>query len=194
MMAVGSGMIEKMLSGETGSSDINFETIAWTLFFSILYSYSIALAYRLTYRGPAYSRNFAQSIILLGVLVSIVIAVVGNSVARAFGVFGALSIIRYRVPMHDPKDLTYVLGSVVIGLACGVGEYIEAGFATLVLISLLTVMHLSSLGLGPPDSMEGKKHKKDDEPTAEVSASGEPLPDHEKKKHKKHHDKDEDDD
>jgi hypothetical protein len=127
------------------------------LVFATVYCYLIALTYRLTYQGQEYRRNFAHSIILLGVLVAMVIALIGNNFARAFGVFGALAIICYRVPVDNAKDLTIILSSVVIGLTCGVGQYLEAGAATLFIIALIALMRVSSLGLGEPDHHKLKR-------------------------------------
>lgn len=198
---------------ETGHT-IDIQQTLVTLAFATIYSYVVALGYRRTYSGKKYSANFAHSIILLGVLISIVIAIIGNSVARAFGVAGALSVIRYRVPINDPKDIVYVLGSVVVGLACGVQEYPEAGLATVVFVFLAWVLHAAPLGLdAPPEEPEPpepaddgekkkKKHKHHDETPAPapVAAIGEvptpspavlPTPepaneDEEHHKHKKH--------
>ena len=133
-----------------GSNDeIQLGFVFWILVVATLYSFLIALMYRFTFKGVEYSQNFAQSIVILGVLVAIVISLIGDNVARAFGVFGALSIIRYRVPIKDPKDLTYILAAVVIGLACGVGELMEAGVATLFLLVLIKVLYDHDLWLGP---------------------------------------------
>ncbi|QDU60097.1 hypothetical protein Pan216_09340 [Planctomycetes bacterium Pan216] len=142
--------MDAFLHDMVGKSDeIKLQFVFWILIFSTFYSFLIALMYRITFKGEAYSQNFAQSIVILGVLVAIVISLIGGSVARAFGVFGALSIIRYRVPIKDPKDLTYVLAAVVIGLACGVGELFEAGVATVFLLILIRVLYDHDLWLGP---------------------------------------------
>lgn len=149
-----------------------------TLCFATLYSYFIAFTYRKTYQGTDYNRNFAQSVVILGVLVSLVIAIIGNSIARAFGVFGALTIIRYRVPMRDPKDIVFILASVVVGMACGVKEYPEAGLATLFVVALVVAMYWSSLGLGPAPQPEekGKKDKKKKKHKGEAAMGVVPTP------------------
>ncbi|MGE3804239.1 MAG: DUF4956 domain-containing protein [Gemmataceae bacterium] len=177
------------LEGHGGQ--IDFTQAIVTLLFATIYSYAIAFTYAKTFSGKKFSRNFAHSIILLGVLVSLVIAIIGNSVARAFGVFGALSIIRYRVPIRDPKDITFVLASVVVGLACGVQEYPEAGIATLFLIILVTIIYRFPLGLtGAGGQVEPEHDELSDE--ADFDEDG---PDHEvkKKKKKKNKHKDEED-
>src|SRR5699024_11348849 len=60
--------------------------------------------YKKTHTGARYSQSFVQTIIIMGVTVSVVMIVIGNNVAVAFGLVGAFSIIRFRSAMSDPKD------------------------------------------------------------------------------------------
>jgi uncharacterized membrane protein YhiD involved in acid resistance len=62
---------------------------------------------------------------------AVVMLVVGSSVARAFGIVGAASLVRYRAKIDDPKDAGIMLSTLGIGLASGVGLYFLAIFATL---------------------------------------------------------------
>lgn len=120
-------------------------------------SYAFALLYRLTYRGKKpYNRDFALSIVLLGALVSTVISLIGHSVTRALGVWGAFSVIRfYRLRVNDGMDLVFVLAAVVIGLACGVGEVVEAVMASAVICVLILLFHFAPMGLDAPPSSKG---------------------------------------
>jgi hypothetical protein len=117
-------------------------------------SYVFALLYRITYRGKkAYNRDFALSLVFLGALVSTVISLIGHSLPRALGVWGAFSVIRfYRLKVSDGIDLSFVLAAVVIGLACGVGEIVEAVMATAVIAGLILLFHLAPMGLSGPAS------------------------------------------
>lgn len=127
-------------------------------------SYAFALLYRITYRGKkAYNRDFALSLVLLGALVSTVVSLIGHSVTRALGVWGAFSVIRfYRLKVSDGLDVTFALAPVVIGLACGVGEVVEAVMASAVICLLILLFHFFPMGLDGP---VGKKT--DDTPDAE---------------------------
>ena len=116
-------------------------------------SYAFALLYRITYRGKkAYNRDFALSLVLVGALVSTVVSLIGNSVTRALGVWGAFSVIRfYRLKVNEGTDLAFALAPVVIGLACGVGEVVEAVIASAVICALILLVHFFPMGLeGPP--------------------------------------------
>ena len=91
----------------------------------------ISWLYRCTYRGPGYSVGFVNSIILLAMITSIVIMVIGNSLARAFGLVGAMSIIRFRTAIKDTQDIVYVFFGLSVGLAAGVGYHKIAVLGTL---------------------------------------------------------------
>ena len=108
----------------------------------------MSIIYRLTYRGPSYSVTFVNSLVLLSIISSIVIMVIGNNIARAFGLVGAMSIIRFRTAIRDTMDLIFIFLSLALGMACGVGLNILA-----VLGSLLTgfvVIALTFTNFGAP--------------------------------------------
>ncbi|MBI3038257.1 DUF4956 domain-containing protein [bacterium] len=67
--------------------------------------------------------NLPRSMVLLGATVSLIMAVIGNSLARAFGAIGALSLIRFRTAVKDPRDLSFIFMSIGIGMACGSGYF-----------------------------------------------------------------------
>jgi len=81
----------------------------------------IALVYRLTYKGASYSAQFVNSLVLLSLITSVVIMVIGNNLATAFGLVGAMSIIRFRTAVRDVQDIVFIFFSLAIGLAAGVG-------------------------------------------------------------------------
>jgi uncharacterized membrane protein YhiD involved in acid resistance len=90
------------------------------------------LAFRPRRKGtPARTTAVIQTQIILAVVGAVVMLVVGSSVARAFGIVGAASLVRYRAKIDDPKDAGIMLSTLGIGLASGVGLYFLAIFATL---------------------------------------------------------------
>ncbi len=83
----------------------------------------IAILYKVTYRGLSYSANFTNSIIMLTMITALVIMVIGNNLARAFGLVGAMSIIRFRTAVKDAQDIMFIFFALGIGLAAGSGMY-----------------------------------------------------------------------
>ena len=90
-----------------------------------------ALAFRPKRRGtPTRTPAVVQTQIILAVVGALIMLVVGSSLARAFGIVGAASLIRYRSKIDDPKDAGVMLCCLAVGLASGVGLYGLAVFAT----------------------------------------------------------------
>ena len=100
-----------------------------------------ALAFRPRRRGtPPRSASVIQTQVILGILGAVVMLIVGGSLARAFGIVGVASLVRYRARIDDPKDAVVMLATLSIGLACGVELYGLAVFATLFVLAVLWVI------------------------------------------------------
>lgn len=100
-----------------------------------------ALAFRPRRRGtPPRNAAVIQTQIILAVVGSLVMLVVGASLARAFGIVGVASLIRYRARVDDPKDAVVMLSALAIGLASGVGLYLLSTFSTLFIMAGLWVI------------------------------------------------------
>jgi hypothetical protein len=100
-----------------------------------------ALALRPRRRGtPARNLAVIHTQILLAVVGALVMLVVGQSLARAFGIVGAAGLVRYRAKIDDPKDAGVMLSTLAIGLATGVGQWALAVFGTLFLLALLWIV------------------------------------------------------
>ena len=68
----------------------------------------IAFTYRATHRGLSYSQSFVLTLIFVTVITAMVVMVIGNNLARAFALVGAMSIIRFRTVVKDTKDTAFV--------------------------------------------------------------------------------------
>jgi uncharacterized membrane protein YhiD involved in acid resistance len=112
----------------------------------------IALLYKYTYKGLNYSASFTISLILLTMITAIVIMVIGNNLARAFGMVGAMSIIRFRTAVKDASDIMFIFFALSIGLAAGVKLYAIAIFGTLIVGGVYLVLTKFSFAL--PQSRE----------------------------------------
>jgi uncharacterized membrane protein YhiD involved in acid resistance len=100
-----------------------------------------ALALRPRRRGtPVRQPAVVQTQIVLAVVGALIMLVIGASLARAFGIVGAASLIRYRSKIDDPKDAVVMLSALSVGLAAGVGLFILALFSTMFLVIALWVI------------------------------------------------------
>jgi hypothetical protein len=99
------------------------------------------LAFRPRRRGtPPRSAPVIQTQIVLSIIGAVVMLIVGASLARAFGIVGVASLIRYRTKVDDPKDAVVMLGCLTVGLASGVELYGLALFSTLFILGVLWVV------------------------------------------------------
>lgn len=106
---------------------------------SALLSLAIYLSYWFTHRGTSYSKKFNVSLVTLTILTGTVMTVIGNNIALSLGMVGALSIIRFRTAIKDSRDTTYIFWAIIIGICCGVGDYLVAGVGTAVVFLVLLV-------------------------------------------------------
>jgi uncharacterized membrane protein YhiD involved in acid resistance len=103
--------------------------------------FGAALALRPKRRGtPPRSPAVVQTQIMLAVVGALIMLVVGQSLARAFGIVGVASLIRYRSKIDDPKDAVVMLCALGVGLASGVGLYALTAFATIFMGAALWVI------------------------------------------------------
>ena len=89
------------------------------------------------------SQSFALTLVLLPAVVTVIIMLVGNNVARAFSMVGAFSIIRFRSAPGNPKDITYVLFSMAVGLAAGMGFLLYAVIVGIALCAVATILEIA---------------------------------------------------
>ncbi|MGK9368787.1 DUF4956 domain-containing protein [Melioribacter sp. Ez-97] len=111
--------------------------ISVNLIVGLVCSFIVSMVYRFTYKGPGYSENFVNSLVFLSVITALVIMVIGNNLARAFGLVGALSIIRFRTAIKDTIDIVYIFLALAIGMAAGVGYHKVAVIGTIFISGIL---------------------------------------------------------
>ena len=100
-----------------------------------------ALAFRPRRRGtPPRNPAVIQTQIILALVGALVMLVVGASLARAFGIVGAASLVRYRSKIDDPKDAGVMLSCLALGLASGVGIYWVAGVSTVFILGVVWLL------------------------------------------------------
>jgi uncharacterized membrane protein YhiD involved in acid resistance len=105
---------------------ITVASISTCLIISFLLSLVVAKTYQITYRGASFSPSFMVTLVMCSMVIGAVMLIIGSNIARAFSLVGALSIIRFRNAVKDPRDVAYIFLSMGIGMACGTGFYTVA--------------------------------------------------------------------
>ena len=113
-------MAELLTSAVGASAAISPASVLGRLVVAVLLGAVVAWIYRKT--RAEHVATFPATLVLLAVLIAMVTQVIGDSVARAFSLVGALSIVRFRTVVRDTQDTAFVIFAVVVGMACGASD------------------------------------------------------------------------
>ena len=116
------------------------------LVLSFILGVLISLIYKKTHKGLSYSQSFMVTNIFVCVIVCMVIMIIGNSLARAFALVGALSIIRFRTVVKDTKDTAYIFWSLATGMAAGTGSYFLAIAGSIIISGIALMLFYTNFG------------------------------------------------
>lgn len=122
------------------NGNLSFQDMVLHILVAALLSGAIYISYAYTHSGTAYSKKFNVSLMTLTVLMATVMTVIGNNVALSLGMVGALSVVRFRTAIKDSRDTAYIFWTIVVGICCGVGDYVVASLGSGVIFILLWIM------------------------------------------------------
>ncbi len=128
------GGVEDLIGSSVDESEIiatfirdplvgNFEsiTLALAIVGSVLVMIPISWVYFITTRTKQISRSFAQTIVVLPVIVSGIAMIVQNSLPLAFSLAGVVAAVRFRFSLEEPAHALYIFASIAVGLGAGIG-------------------------------------------------------------------------
>lgn len=130
---------------------ITFREILTNISVALICGLIISFFYRLTYRGAGYAVSYLNSLVILPIITAIVIMVIGNNLARAFGLVGAMSIIRFRTAVKETLDIIYIFFSLAIGMAAGVAFHTLAFAGTFIVGIVLVILTKTNMSLTSRD-------------------------------------------
>lgn len=118
------------LALDNGDPLAPIETVVVRVIVSLVCGLIVAGLYRITLgKGRKDLRSLPTTLVLLALLIAVITLVIGNNVARAFGLVGALSIVRFRTVVEDTGDTAFVIFAVTLGMAVGSGYTVLAAIA-----------------------------------------------------------------
>jgi len=83
----------------------------------------IYYVYKRTYSGVLYSKNIGVTMVIVTMITSVIVMAIHGNLALSLGMVGALSIVRFRTPIKDPKDLAFLFWAISSGVICGISAY-----------------------------------------------------------------------
>lgn len=115
-------MFDSLSQSLNSGAEVNISNILIRLLAAFFCGTAVAWIYRHTRKSTETAATFPPTLVLLAVLIAMSTQVIGDNVARAFSLVGALSIVRFRTVVRDTQDTAYVIFSVVVGMSVGAGH------------------------------------------------------------------------
>lgn len=100
----------------------------------------IFFVYRIMTRKTFYSRNFGIALVGVALITAALILTMQSSVVISLGMVGALSIVRFRTAIKDPRDTTYIFWAIAVGVCCGICDYLIAGIGSAVIFCMMVLI------------------------------------------------------
>ena len=133
----------------TFGTPLTVADIIIALLFSFATGLFIFYVYKKTYSGILYSKNFNIALIMATMVAAVVMMAIGGNLALALGMVGALSIIRFRAPVKDPKDLTFLFWAITAGIVNGIRFY-KLSIVSSLMVGAVLVALSKKLIIGKP--------------------------------------------
>lgn len=138
--------LEFLLQGDGGGSSVSLEMMLLGLVLALTCGHLVSWVYMFTHSGMSYSRTFVNALVLIPPIVCLVMTVLTNSIITAFGMMAVFAIVRFRNILRDTLDTTYVLITLVIGMATGTQKYSSAIIGTLFVCATMVYLWYTSYG------------------------------------------------
>lgn len=131
------------LSSISNQDNPSFILIAFSVLLAFVLSSLIVLTYENASRDVVPPDHFIQSLILMAIVTTTIMQSIGDSMARGFGIFGALAILRFRTNISNPRNVSFIFASMAVGIACGVNSFVNAIIGTLAFCMIAFFLRLT---------------------------------------------------
>lgn len=142
------------LAQQNNTGVTSLKLVAISLVLSFVLAVVVVITYQLTTPLAKQNRQFLQALILLALVAAMIMMAIGDNIARGLGILGALSIIRFRTNISNPRNITFTFASLAIGLACGIHGYTVAVIGTMIFCLVAVFLRFSWFGM--PRELNGK--------------------------------------
>jgi len=137
-------LISDFLNPSNTYQSLTIDRVLLAILVTFVLNLFIFYIYRKTFKGVVYTRDFNVGLVLTGLVVTLVVLPISSNIALSLGMVGALSIVRFRTAIKDPKDIVFTFWSIAVGIICGAGLYMVAIVGVPVIALLLFVLERTS--------------------------------------------------
>jgi len=99
-----------------GFEKLDFASVLFSLFLAVAVAFLVSQIYKYTHRGLNYELAFMSTLVLLAPIISVVMLFIRGDLVLSLGLIGSLSIIRFRTPIKDTRDMVFLFWVIAVGL------------------------------------------------------------------------------
>ena len=140
------GMFDMLFDGDMGVGSASPETALFVVALSFLIGHVIGWVYMWTHSSLSYSQTFTGSLVVIPPLIALMMLLMAGSLVFAFGLLAVFAVVRFRNVLKDTRDTTFILWSIMEGLAVGTMRYSTAVVAAFGISGVFFYVWLTSFG------------------------------------------------
>ena len=127
-------MKEFIINNFANQSSLTLGEALMKLLIAMVIGCTVYMAYYLSTAKVSYNGNFGFSLVSMTIITTAIMAVISSNISLSLGMVGALSIIRFRTAIKDPRDAIFIFWAIMVGICCGVAQYSIALASSIVLL------------------------------------------------------------
>lgn len=130
----------------SGMARLDFVSVLFSLFLAIAVSFIISQIYKYTHRGLNYELAFMSTLVLLAPIIAVVMLFIRGDLVLSLGLIGSISIIRFRTPIKDTRDMVFIFWTIAVGLGCGTYNWNVVIISTIFIGATIFLLHFLRYG------------------------------------------------
>ena len=134
------------LADFVGLTNVDLANILFSLFLAIAVAFIISQIYKYTHRGLNYELTFMSTLVALAPIIAVVMLFIRGDLVLSLGLIGSISIIRFRTPIKDTRDMVFIFWVIAVGLGCGTYNWNVVIISTIVIAILMFFLHFAHYG------------------------------------------------
>lgn len=142
-----------LLNNPAQAQDFTIVTSLLRLGYAFILNFLLAITYKLLNSHKEDCHIIMHSIIYIGVIMAGAMMMISSNMVVAFGLLGAVSIVRFRTAVSNPIDMSFIFLGIVVGISCGLAFFMHALILTFFVGFLMLFLNKIKLGMAPPTSV-----------------------------------------
>jgi hypothetical protein len=135
-----------VLNGNAGGSSVMASTAILGLLLAFLIGHVVGWVYMWSHQSLSYSQTFVSSLVSIPVIIALMMMLMSGNIAVAFGLLAVFAVVRFRNVLKDTRDTTFILWTIIEGMAVGTGRYSTALIGAAAIALVVMYLRVTSFG------------------------------------------------